>query len=64
MHSRMAEFSGTVVNGPLMQQSLEASLASIERGEEVRFNEPVLNRKIEGSWQWLSDTLERHKTSM
>ena len=64
MHSRMAEFSGAVVDGPLMQQSLEASLASIERGEAISFNESVLNKKIEESWQWLSDALEKCKASM
>lgn len=64
MHARMAEFSDTVIYGPLMQQSVEDALASIERGEEIRFNESVLNKKIEESWQWLSDALEKCKTSM
>ncbi len=64
MHARMAEFSGTVVDGPLMQQSMEGALASIERGEEVNFNESVLNKKIEESRQWLSDALEKCKASM
>ena len=64
MHSRMAEFSGSVVEGPLMQQSLEASLASIERGEEISFNESVLNKKIEESRQWLSNAIEKCQASI
>lgn len=64
MHARMAEFAGTVVNGPLMQQSIENALTSIEHGEEVRFNESVLNEKIEESRQWLINALEKCKSSM
>jgi hypothetical protein len=59
MHARMAEFSGTVVEGPLMQRSMEEALASIERGEEIGFNESALGKKIEDSRRWLNDALEK-----
>lgn len=58
MHARMAEFSGTVVNGPLMQQSLENALLSIEHGDKIYFNESMLKKRIEDSKLWLKSALE------
>ena len=62
--SRIRDFADKFIGGPLMQENIEEALTSIERGEEVHFNESVLNEKVEESRRWLSDALEKCKASI
>ena len=71
MHARMAEFSGSVVRGPLMHESLVEALHSIANGDSISYDENVLAQKIAFSRDWLvqstrrvSEIIESHKRAM
>lgn len=57
--SRMDEFAGSVIKGPLVFDSLAGALASLERGEKVGFDEKLLSDKMDKSLQWLKDAIAK-----
>ena len=57
MSARMQEFSGTVVKGPLIMDTIEDAFASFERGESIEFDQNELNRRRMFSKAWLSQAI-------
>ena len=55
--ARMQEFSGTVVKGPLIMDTIEDAFASFERGESIEFDQNELNRRRMFSKAWLSQAI-------
>ena len=58
MAARMQEFSGTIIMGPLIMETLEDALVSYERGETVAYNEQELNRRRVESETWLKNAIK------
>lgn len=63
MHARMQEFEGTVINGPLMQPSINAALTSFERGESTEINFAELERRRNFSRDWLKSQIREIEAS-
>ena len=59
MHARMAEFSGSVVSGPLMQESITGALRSISNGDSISYDEHILAQKILFSQNWLIQSINK-----
>ena len=59
MHSRMKEFGETFIKGPLMQESVEKAMYSLEHDEAIMYNELPLNEEVEKSRQWLEKALRK-----
>lgn len=57
--SRILEFSDEYIDGPLIQADLGKALASLERGEEIAFNDSALGERIEDGKRWLKNALEK-----
>ena len=64
MAARMQEFSRTIVNGPLIMDSLEDAFVSYERGEKLSFNEQELNHRRIESEKWLKNAIKIATESM
>ncbi len=58
MSARMEEFSGTIVHGPLIMETLEDAFASYERGERVSYDEAALNLRRAESEAWLKNAID------
>ncbi len=58
MAARMQEFSGTVINGPLIVETLEDAFTSYEQGERVTYDEAALNRRRAESVAWLRNAID------
>lgn len=58
MAARMQEFSGTIIMGPLIMETLEDAFVSYERGETVAYNEQELNRRRVESETWLKNAIK------
>lgn len=58
MSARMEEFSGTIINGPLIVETLEDAFASYEQGERVAYDEAALNRRRAESEAWLKNAID------
>ena len=58
MAARMQEFSGTIVRGPLIMETLEDAFASYERGETVSYDEEALARRRKASEAWLANAIK------
>ena len=58
MAARMQEFSGTIIMGPLIMETLEDAFVSYECGEKVSYNEQELNRRRVESETWLKNAIK------
>ena len=61
MAARMQEFSGTIITGPFIMETLEEAFTSYERGEEVHYDEAELKRRREESEAWLKKAIAAAK---
>ena len=57
MAARMQEFSGTIIHGPLIMETIDDAFASYERGETVSYNEALLQRRRSESMEWLAEAI-------
>lgn len=57
MAARMQEFSGTIVHGPLITENIDEAFASYERGEEISYDEELLQRRRSESAEWLAEAI-------
>ena len=57
MAARMQEFSGTMIVGPLIMDSLEDAFLSYERGERISYNDAEINRRRKESENWLKKAI-------
>ena len=53
----MQEFSGSIIHGPLIAETLDEAFASYERGEKVCYDEAMLNRRRIESAEWLAEAI-------
>ena len=58
MSARMREFSETIIEGPLIMETLEDAISSYERGERVLYNEQELMRRRIASRTWLQKAIK------
>lgn len=57
MAARMQEFSGTMIIGPLIMESLEDAFLSYECGEQVTYHDAEINRRRMESENWLKSAI-------
>ena len=57
MDARMKEFSGTMILGPLIMETLEDALLSYERGEQISYNTAEIDRRRKESENWLKSAI-------
>lgn len=58
MAARMQEFSGSIIKGPLIMDTLEDAFASYERGDRVSYDEYELDRRRAESEAWLRNAIK------
>lgn len=56
--SRILDFADAYIDGPLIQSDILNALASLERGEEIRFDDSALSDRIKDAKRWLKNALE------
>lgn len=57
MAARMQEFSGSIIHGPLIMDTMGAAFQSYERGEKTVYDEMLLTRRREQSAKWLETAI-------
>lgn len=58
MSSRIDEFANGVISGPLMKDSIQDALTSIDKGEDVEINELEIRSRREKSREWLLSAIK------
>lgn len=58
MFARIEEFANHLVTGPMVSDSLDAALASFEKGETITFKQDEIATLRNQSKQWLTDALK------
>lgn len=58
MFARIEEFANSLVEGPMIADSLDVALASFEKGETIAFKQAEIATLRENSKQWLEDALK------
>ena len=62
MHSRMQEFEGSIIKGPLMQESVTSAMTSIENDGAIAYDDHLLSEKVMATRRWLERTLRTVKS--
>lgn len=62
MHSRMQEFEGTIIKGPLMQDSVASAMTSVENEGPIVYDGERLKSIVLATQQWMTETLRRVKS--
>lgn len=62
MHSRMQEFEGSIIKGPLMQESVASAMTSIENDGAIAYDDHLLSEKVMATRRWLERTLRTVKS--
>lgn len=58
MAARMQEFSGTIIHGPLIMETIDDAFGSYERGETVSYDEALLKQRRSESAEWLQHAIQ------
>ena len=58
MSSRIDEFANELIYGPLIKDSVQDALESIDRGEIVEFNEVGIRQRRDKSREWLVSAIK------